>query len=166
MQRLDFSAPSSVEGWTSIDDRVMGGMSSSRLRFHPDGHAVFEGDVSNANGGGFASVRHPALRLGIHGTEGYRLHVRGDGKCFKLNLRMEDGLDGVNYQAGFQPPADRWVEIFLPINTFSPRYRGRPVPNAPPLRPEKVCQVGWMVADGQAGGFQLDIRAVTAVGQP
>ena len=34
------------------------------------------------------------------------------------------------------------------------------------LRPETVCQVGWMVADGQAGGFQLDIRAVTAIGQP
>ena len=104
MQRLDFSAPSSVEGWTSIDDRVMGGLSSSRLRFHPDGYAVFAGDVSTANGGGFASVRHNALRLGSQGTEGYRLHVRGDGKRFKLNLRMEDGLDGVNYQAGLQPP--------------------------------------------------------------
>ena len=99
-------------------------------------------------------------------TKGYRLHVRGDCKRFKLNLRIEDGLDGVNYQSGFQLPSGHWVEILLPINTFSPRYRGRPVPNAPPLRPEKVCQVGWMVADGQAGGFQLDIRAVTAVGQP
>lgn len=164
MQRLDFSDPSSVGGWVSIDDRVMGGVSSSRLRFHPDGHAVFEGDVSSANGGGFASVRHPALRLGLHGTEGYRLHVRGDGRRFKLNLRMEGGLDGVNYQAVFQPPAGHWVEILLPISTFSPRYRGRSVSNAEPLRPEKVCQLGWMVADGQVGAFELAIRSVTAVG--
>lgn len=165
MQRLDFSIPSSVEGWSAIDDRVMGGVSSSQLRFHPEGYAVFEGEVSTANGGGFASVRHPELRLGVPGTQGYRLHVRGDGKRFKLNLRMDEGLDGVNYQAVFQPPAGRWVEILLPLNSFSPRYRGRPVPSAPPLSPAKVCQVGWMVADGQTDAFRLDIRTVTAVGK-
>ena len=164
MQVLDFSAPSSVEGWSSIDDRVIGGMSSSRLRLHADGYAVFEGEVSTTNGGGFASVHNPGLRIGAQSIEGYRLHVRGDGKRFKMNLRMDEVLDGVNYQAVFQPSAGHWVEILLPISTFSPRYRGRPVPNAPPLRPEKVCQVGWMVADGQAGAFELNIRSVTAVG--
>lgn len=166
MQVLRFNGPQMLEGWTSIDDRVMGGVSSSRLTFHPDGHAVFEGEVATENGGGFASVRNAALRLGERDTVGYRLHVRGDGKRYKLNLRMEDGLDGVNYQAVFQPPAGRWVDIVLPLNHFSPRFRGRPVPNAPPLRPEKVCQVGWMVADGQAGPFQLSIRSVTSLGQP
>lgn len=166
MQVLRFNGPQMLEGWTFIDDRVMGGVSSSRLTLHPDGDAVFEGEVSTENGGGFASVRNAALRLGERDTVGYRLHVRGDGKRYKLNLRMEDGLDGVNYQAVFQPPAGRWVDIVLPLNHFSPRFRGRPVPDAPPLRPEKVCQVGWMVADGQAGPFQLSIRSVTSLGQP
>ncbi len=165
MHALHFNAPESVDGWTPIDDWVMGGVSTSRMTFHPDGHAVFEGVVSTDNGGGFASVRHPELRLGEVGTVGYRLQVRGDGKRYKLNLRMDGCLDGVNHQAVFQPPADRWVDVVLPLNVFSPRYRGQPVPSAPTLRPERVCQVGWMVADGQTGLFQLAIRTMDCLGQ-
>lgn len=56
------------------------------------GYAIFEGEDSTANGGGFASVHHQKLRLGFPGTQSYRLHVRGDGKRFKLNLRMDEGL--------------------------------------------------------------------------
>lgn len=164
MYVLHFNAPHTVDGWTAIDDRVMGGVSKSRMTFHPNGYAVFEGVVSKDNGGGFASVRHPELRLGDASTEGYRLQVRGDGKRYRLNLRMDDGLDGVNHQAVFQPPAERWVDVVLPLNVFSPRYRGRSVPDAPTLRPERVCQVGWMVADGQEGTFQLSIRTVTCLG--
>ena len=165
MHMLQFHTPEFVDGWTAIDARVMGGVSTSRMTFHPDGYAVFEGVVSTDNGGGFASVRHPQLRLGGERTVGYRLQVRGDGKRYKLNLRMDGGLDGVNYQAVFQPPADRWVDLVLPLNVFSPRYRGQPVPNAPALRPERVCQVGWMVADGQTGPFQLAIRTLACLGQ-
>ena len=51
----------------------------------------------------------------------------------------------------------------LPLNLFIPRFRGHPVPNAPPLHPERVCQVGWMVGDGQTGPFRLDIRSVVAL---
>lgn len=165
MNTIEFNTPTSVNGWSAIDDRVMGGVSTSQLVFHPDGYAVFEGVVSTENGGGFASVRHPELRLGEKSTVGYRLQVRGDGKRYKLNLRLDGGLDGVNYQAVFETPAGRWVNIVLPLNMFSPRYRGQPVREAQPLRSEQVCQVGWMVADGQTGPFQLDIRCLTCLEQ-
>lgn len=85
MHILDFHAPDCVHGWSAIDDRVMGGVSTSQLVFHPDGHAVFTGVVSTDRGGGFASVRHPALSLGDAGTVGYGLQVRGDGKRYKFN---------------------------------------------------------------------------------
>lgn len=157
---LDFSQARSVEGWGAIDDRVMGGVSQSKLAHHPDGHAVFAGAVSLDNGGGFASVRHPRLRLGYALTVAYRLHVRGDGQRYKLNLRMDGDFDGVNHQAVFQPPAGRWVDIVLPLGMFSPRLRGRAMPDAPTLKPALVCQVGWMIGDGQAGPFSLDIRSL------
>lgn len=157
---LDFSAPETAQGWQAIDDRVMGGVSQSRLSYHPDGHAVFQGVVSLENGGGFASVRHPSLCLGDANTVGYRLHVRGDGKRYKLNLRMDSDFDGVNHQAVFHPPAGRWVDIVLPLNHFSARLRGRPAPGSPLLMPERVCQVGWMLGDAQAGPFSLDIKSL------
>ena len=163
MIELHFNSAASVADWNPIDDRVMGGFSSSQLVFHQDGYAVFAGQVSSDHGGGFASVRHSDLALGDESTVGYRLQVRGDGKRYKFNLRMDAVLDGVNYQAVFQPPAGRWVDIVLPLAIFSARYRGNPVPTAPDLQPHQVRQVGWMVADVQTGPFELAIRAVTCL---
>ena len=42
---FDFSDPAAVTEWHAIDDRVMDGISSSRLRHDPAGHAIFEGTV-------------------------------------------------------------------------------------------------------------------------
>lgn len=163
LQALDFFGLDAVEGWASIDDRVMGGVSKSRLSHHGDGYAVFLGVVSLQNGGGFASVRHSNLPLGDAQTVGYRLHVRGDGKRYKLNLRMDSDFDGVNHQAVFQPPAGRWVDVVLPLGMFSARLRGNPAPGAPALEPNRVCQVGWMVGDAQAGPFCLDIKSLVCL---
>jgi len=146
-----------VYGWAAVDDLVMGVLSKSSLVHHPDGYALFAGMVSLANGGGFASVRHPCLRLCDAQTVGYRLHVRGDGKRYKLNLRMDSDFDGVYHQALFQPPPRRWVDVVLPIGMFSARRRCQPAPGAPTLVPRQVCQVGWMVGDGQHGPFALEI---------
>jgi hypothetical protein len=83
----------------AIDDAVMGGVSASRLRYDPAGHAVFEGVVSLDSNGGFASVRSRRGELGTPGAVSYVLEVRGDGKRYKLNLRTDDAFDGVSYQA-------------------------------------------------------------------
>ena len=50
---LDFSDPHVVRSFRLINDGVMGGESSSRLRSTPSA-MVFEGEVSLANNGGFA----------------------------------------------------------------------------------------------------------------
>lgn len=161
MRTIHFTSPSSVEGWAAIGDRVMGGMSSSQLRCHADGHAVFEGEVSSENGGGFASVRHANLALGTADTTAYGLQVLGDGKRYKLNLRTDGAFDGINHQAVFQPPAGQWVDVVLPLALFSARHRGRAVPGVPALRPEQVRQVGLLVADAQTGPFALAIRSIS-----
>jgi len=155
-----FDSAASVTGWSAIDDRVMGGISRSRLRFDPAGHAVFEGVVSLERNGGFASVRSPAQDLGMGGGLVYRLEVRGDGKRYKLNLRTDATFDGVNYQAAFQPPADIWTQVHLPVADFIPTLRGRIVHDAPPLDPARVKQTGLMIADRQAGVFSLAVRAL------
>lgn len=43
---VDLADPKEADAWTPIDDRVMGGVATSRLRHDPAGHAVFEGTVS------------------------------------------------------------------------------------------------------------------------
>jgi NADH dehydrogenase [ubiquinone] 1 alpha subcomplex assembly factor 1 len=162
MQRILFTDPTVCEGWAPIDDRIMGGVSRSRLRHDPAGYAVFEGTVSPEQGGGFASVRHPGLSLGTPATNAYRLEVQGDGRRYKLNLRTDQTFDGVNYQAEFQPPAGDWMTMDLAVEAFTAKFRGRTV-EAPPLAPERVSQVGLMIADRQWGAFALRIRSLCCV---
>lgn len=157
---IHFDSPSTVLGWSAIDDRVMGGLSRSQLRFDPSGHAVFEGMVSTDHGGGFASIRHSGLSLGRPGVKVYTLTVHGDGKRYKFNLRLDDAWDGLNYQAAFETPRDQWCEICLPVTAFEPRSRGRRISPAPPFDPSKVRQVGFLVGDGQEGPFHLQLRSI------
>jgi NADH dehydrogenase [ubiquinone] 1 alpha subcomplex assembly factor 1 len=157
-----FDRPESVVAWSAIDDRVMGGVSRSALRFDPAGHAVFSGQVSPDNNGGFASVRASVSPQPTAGIDTIELVARGDGHRYKLNLRTDRGFDGVNYQAAFAPPAGQWVTLRLTIDAFQPSYRGRAVPDAPPLRGARIEQVGLMIADRQFGAFALAIGAIRA----
>lgn len=157
-----FDVESSVEGWSSIDDRVMGGVSNSRLRYEKAGYAVFEGVVSLDRNGGFASVRSRPVDLGVPGTTCYWLEVKGDGKLYKLNLRTDDGFDGPNYQAVFAPPEGQWTTIEMPVPAFNPSFRGRSVEGAAPLDPMRVRQVGLIIPDRQEGSFSLAVRSIQA----
>ncbi len=159
---IDFETPASVASWSAIDDAVMGGVSHSSLHHDAAGHAVFSGVVSLERNGGFASVRSPVLDPGAPDVTAYLLEVSGDGQRYKLNLRTDDTFDGINYQASFAPPAQAWTQISLALTDFRPRWRGRSVPDAPPLDPARVRRIGLMIADRQAGPFALAIRSISA----
>lgn len=161
-----FDRPESVAGWAAIDDRVMGGVSSSRMRFDSAGHAWFEGTVSLDRGGGFASVRAAGLPLGGPDTRAWRLELLGDGRRYRLSLFVVDGFDAPSYQAELEPPAGRWATIELPREAFEARLRGRTVPGAPPLDPARVRQLGLLVGDRQAGPFSLALRRIVRVDGP
>ena len=159
---IDFSNPDAVLSWQAIDDRVMGGASLSRLRHDAAGYAVFDGEVSFDNGGGFASVRNTQFAIDSPEAVALVLEVRGDGKRYKLNLRMDDGFDGINYQAAFQPPAGEWSVITLPLAAFEPTFRGRALTDAPALDVSKVQQIGLMIGDRQEGRFHLACARIRA----
>lgn len=158
-----FDTQASTQLWQAINDGVMGGVSVSRLRFDSAGYAVFEGDVSLENNGGFASVRASGLELGCADTVAYGLTVCGDGRTYKLNLRTDTGFDGVTYQAAFSPAPGRWTHTLLPLAAFEPRFRGRLVHDAAALRPEAVKQLGLLISDQQAGAFRLMVKTIEAV---
>ena len=111
---FDFGDPRAVLGWTPVDDRVMGGASRSRLRYDPAGHAVFEGEVSLERNGGFASVRSAPGPLGRAGAEALVVELRGQGPRYKVNLRVDDNFDGLNYQAALQPQGP-WSVMRIPL---------------------------------------------------
>jgi NADH dehydrogenase [ubiquinone] 1 alpha subcomplex assembly factor 1 len=150
---FNFADPNAVNEWRAIDDRVMGGVSRSRLRHDWAGHAVFEGEVSLAQNGGFASVRSSPGEHGQAGATACLIEARGDAKQF-------NGFDSVNYQASFAPDTHQWQTISLPISSFRASFRGRDMPGAPTLDPARIRQVGLLIAGRQAGPFALDIRRI------
>jgi len=157
---LRFEDADSVAAWQPINDGVMGGVSRSQFCFDAAGHAVFKGVVSLENQGGFASVRAPCPLPVPAEAKGFVLTVRGDGKRYKFNVRTDAGFDGINYQAEIQPVAGQWAEIRLPCAAFRATFRGRLLPDAPPLQPARIRQLGWVIGDRQAGPFCFHVVAV------
>ncbi len=161
---IDFGIAAAVADWRAIDDRVMGGVSRSRMRHDPAGHACFEGTVSLDRGGGFASVRAPVGAIGGDATRGLRLAAMGDGRRYRLALVSADATDGIVYQAAFAPAAGVWSTVEIPLSAFVARLRGRGVPDAPPLRAARVRQIGLLIGDRQDGPFVLALRRIESLG--
>lgn len=160
-----FSSADTVVAWSATDDRVMGGISRSRMRFYAGGYALFEGVMSLEQNGGFASVRAAVKPPPLAGVTHYVVEVRGDGKRYKLSMRTAGRFDAVSYQSTFATVADTWTTVAIAVNTFVATFRGRRVIDAPPLDAAKVNQVGLMIADGQDGPFQLAVRRISVEAQ-
>lgn len=146
--------------WLSIDDRVMGGISQSKMQVSKDSW-VFSGELSLENNGGFASVRS-LIDLGATEQEAFvRLKVKGDGKYYQLRFRTNRYMDGVAYSAGFQTKQGEVTYVELSLDDFAAVWRGRPVPRAAKLQWQDVSQIGFMISNKQEGDFALEVQSVT-----
>ena len=154
---VDFSSPDTVRSFRVINDGVMGGVSTARVR-PSAGAMVFEGEVSLENNGGFASCRGPATVPA--GVAALLLTVRGDGQRYKLTLKLDDSTGTAQYQAAFVAQHDWQTLRFVPSD-FAASFRGRPV-TAPALRFEDVRQLGVLISDRQAGAFRVELRTIEA----
>ncbi|NBC01389.1 MAG: CIA30 family protein [Bacteroidetes bacterium] len=157
---LDFSDEAQVAPFTPVDDVVMGGQSQSQLHAHAS-HASFQGTVSLAQGGGFASVQC-ALEADWSAHAGLQLRVRGDGQRYAFNLYNAPRPRRIAYRYLFEaPPA--WTSIAVPFHALQPRFRGRAVPEADPFDPAAVRGLSFLIGDQQAGAFRLDLAAIHAL---
>jgi NADH dehydrogenase [ubiquinone] 1 alpha subcomplex assembly factor 1 len=154
---LDFDDPAEVDGFSAIDDAVMGGVSSSRLVQAAPGIAAFEGRVSLENNGGFASVRSRPRDWGMAGATALVLRLRGDGKRYRINLRTPNTPSAFRFEAPLDLPAGEWREVEVPVSALRAKAFGRSVPLVGPPDPARVRQVGFMISDAQAGPFRLEI---------
>ncbi|WP_026735574.1 CIA30 family protein [Fischerella sp. PCC 9605] len=174
---FDFTNPSTeVKNiWGAVDDVVMGGVSESNIQL-VEGTALFAGNVSTANSGGFASVRtknfSPAFNL--TGYEGIELRVRGDGKRYKFFLRTDTRWDGVGYSYSFDTVANTWIDVRIPFADLIPVFRAKTLQDSPPIDASKISSFQLMLSkfeyDGElnphfsTGGFTLQLESIKAYG--
>lgn len=158
---FDFAnGTSEPSAWRSVDDPVMGGVSDSRFAA-TDAGAAFTGTVSLEQGGGFCSVRAPTSSYDLSVADGLRLRLRGDGKRYWVTLYTDPG-GALSYRTPVEPPA-QWTTLDLPFSSLTAYRRGTPVPDAPPFSPAQVRTLGFLIADKQAGPFQLEVAWIRAV---
>lgn len=162
--------------WGAVDDVVMGGVSSSNL-FFQENKAVFTGNVSTDNNGGFVSVRsknfNPPWDLSAY--QGIRLRVQGDGQRYKFITRCEGKWDGISYCYSFNTIANVWMTIDIPFKDLIPVFRAKIVPSADKFDATKVYSLQLMLSkfeyDGaynptfRTGIFSLEIESIKAYGK-
>lgn len=159
---VDFANAVEVGGWSAIDDVVMGGRSSSALVASGAGTALFTGEVSLDNGGGFASVRSPNRTRALAGRRGLRVRFCGDGQRYKLRVRTSADFEGIAYEMPFFTQALAWSTVELAFEDFVPVLRGRFVPGAAPLDPADIVSFGFLISNRQAGRFRLELAYIAA----
>lgn len=146
--------------WSVVNDDVMGGRSTSDVERTDDGTLRFHGHVSLENNGGFASVRTDIGPVDLSSFRGVALRVRGDGRRYQLRLRVAGRWSRIWYKATFETVDDEWIEVRHPFSDFEPTFRGRRPPDAPPLDPSAVRQVGVLIADEREGPFTLEVDRI------
>ncbi len=170
---FDFSQPSSTlnQVWGALDDVVMGGISASSFQMQSDA-ALFTGNVSTENSGGFASVRtrnfDPPLNLTGH--SGIELRLKGDGQRYKFLVRDEDSWDSLAYTYSFDTVPNQWIEVRIPFNLMAPVFRAKTVADAKGVNTARIRSLQLMLSkfeyngalnpNFQPGEFRLMVRAI------
>lgn len=174
---FDFSQPTKdiQETWGALDDIVMGGVSESGIRLGNEA-AIFSGNVSTANSGGFASVRtrnfDPILDLSNY--TGIDLRVKGDGNRYKFILRNETNWDSICYCYSFDTVANIEFTVRIPFAELIPVFRAKTLKDATPFDPGQITSFQLMLSkfeyDGNLnpkftpGLFQIQVKSIKAYG--
>ena len=159
---FDFTKPDDRNQWRPINDTVMGGISASQLQTTEEGFALFTGNVSLENNGGFASLQSTPSAYNFTGYEGVAIRIKGDGKRYKFSLKSNILLDSPRYEAVFVTEKGVWATVTIPFNTLVPTFRGRVLTNETPLDISKVKSFSFLISDKQEGTFRMEIDWVKA----
>jgi monofunctional biosynthetic peptidoglycan transglycosylase len=151
-------------GWYTVNDDVMGGVSTSIVNVDTDMQKLnFSGNVSLENNGGFASIRSQWAPYNLGRFDGILMRVRGDGNIYQFRIRTEETGPQISYTGVFETKAGIWQEVFIPFSKMVPLFRGFIVDEAGTLAPATIRSFGMMVTDKQEGNFSLEVDWINAV---
>lgn len=151
----NFVEQQSAALWHITNDGVMGGKSQGQFLVE-QGKAVFNGNISLDNNGGFSSVFR-TIDSQAKGLETVTIDVQGDGLTYQLRLAVN--LDGyrLSYKHEFKTVEGQRDTLTFTLADFQASFRGRHIDNAPTLKSEDIREVGFLVTNKLAGEFSLSI---------
>ncbi|TXE15072.1 CIA30 family protein [Seonamhaeicola algicola] len=153
----DFSNSYPIESWNITNDVVMGGLSNSSMSLTSDGYAVFSGDVSTKNNGGFAMTRHTESINFDKSHSKIVLKVKGDGK--KYQFRIKSNIYQRYWYIQTFNTTGEWEEITLLLNDFYPSFRGRKLDIAN-FSSENIEEIALLIGNKKDESFKLLIDSI------
>ena len=159
---FDFKNADQLEPWIIVNDGVMGGLSQGKITASSNQSAIFAGTVSLDNNGGFTSTRTLPYNYNLKDYAGIQLRVKGDGKNYQFRVKTNDRFDGVSYRYKFTTKEDTWTVVEIPFNKFVPVFRGRILNDVEPIIPNKIEQLGFLIANKRYEKFKLEIDWIKA----
>jgi NADH dehydrogenase [ubiquinone] 1 alpha subcomplex assembly factor 1 len=154
---FDFTDPAAMRGWQVEDDVVMGGVSKGTLARDAAGRLIFRGEVSLENDGGFSSIQNNFDPIKVSDYQHARIRLKGDGKDYRFIVESDPNARHY-YVAGFTTNGE-WQEIKIPLRTMYPMRRGDRL-NIPDYPGQTLSQVRFMIANGRAESFKLEIASI------
>jgi len=123
----------------------------------PEGHGVFEGEVSLENNGGFSSLRYNFEEMQVAEYSKVIIRLRGDGKKYQFRIKA-NVRDYYSYISNFQTSGE-WQEIEIPLKEMYPSFRGRRL-NMPNFSQGSIEEIAFLIGNKKNEKFQLLIDKI------
>ena len=148
--------------WTSVNDTVMGGRSSSDLSWNKQNELVWTGRLSLENNGGFVSIRTQGAKLDWAQYDGLEVVIVGSGRDIQVTAQRRDMVVRAGgYRALIHTEPAGETRIFIPFSAFVLKRFGRQI-NGPSLVSalQQVSELGLLIADKREGPFQVTLKSI------
>jgi NADH dehydrogenase [ubiquinone] 1 alpha subcomplex assembly factor 1 len=146
-----------LEGWATVDDRVMGGESKSKV-MAIDAALHWEGDLSLESNGGFVSVRSPWERGQLDKASKVVMKARGSKGVYAMRLATSQVYYEPTHQAFFEVDETSWTTFSWSLSEFETTVLGRATGERFDIaNVDAVGRIGIMKNDGNPGPFWLEV---------
>ena len=156
----DFDNQSNIFNWIIVNDNVMGGLSSCKIRTDEKGNVVFEGLISTANNGGFSSIRLNLNRIDVSANSYFKIKLKGDNKKYQLRIKKNIS-DYHSYVKPFQT-SSKWETIKIFLKDMYPTFRGRKL-NMKNFNNDYFQQITLLIGNKKNEKFKLLIDSIELV---
>jgi len=153
----DFKDSKYLDNWHVVDDRVMGGLSRGNVKLTETGNAIYFGDVTTENNGGFSSLRYQFNSKDVSGFNKVAIKLKGDGTLYQFRIKS-DKRERFSYVSNFKTSGNRET-IIIPLNKFTPQFRGRKV-NVQNFKGDKMEEIAFLIGNKIKESFKLEIESI------
>ena len=159
LQLYHFSHNCDLKQWKTVNDSVMGGISTSSIVTNAEGKGVFTGTVSLENSGGFCAVKHTFNTVQVQNLKAFALLLKGDGKPYQFRVKNKVS-DAHSYVFAFETTTN-WQTVLIPFHALQATFRGQKL-NLPAFDGAQLEEIMFLVSNKISETFTLIIDQIDA----